>query len=46
MQEIKKRLEILQNTFILGNRMITLMKEEEELKAELEERKEQEEILW
>jgi exonuclease III len=46
MQEIEKRLEILQNTFIMGNRMTTLMKEEEELKAELEERKEQEEILW
>jgi hypothetical protein len=46
MQEIEQCLETLQKTFITGDRMTTLMKEEEELKAELDERKEHEEILW
>jgi len=46
MKEIEKRLETLQKTFILGIRTMDLIKEEEELKMELEERKKQEEILW
>jgi hypothetical protein len=46
MQEIETRLEALQQTFISGTRTTDLMKEEEELQAELEERKKQEEILW
>jgi hypothetical protein len=46
MQEIEQRLEMLQKIFITGDRMTTLMREEEELKEKLEERKEQEEILW
>jgi hypothetical protein len=46
MQEIEKRLETLQNTFISGIKTTDLMKEEEELKTKLEERKKQEEILW
>jgi hypothetical protein len=39
MQEIENRLETLQKTFISGIRTTELMKEEEELQAELEERK-------
>jgi hypothetical protein len=46
MQEIKKILETLQNIFIIGDIMTTLMKEEEERKEKLDERKEQKEILW
>jgi hypothetical protein len=44
-QEIEQLLETLQKIFITGDRMTTVMREEEELKAELEERKEHEEIL-
>jgi hypothetical protein len=36
----------IQKTFISGTRTVELMKEEEELQAQLEERKRQEEILW
>jgi hypothetical protein len=46
MQEIEQHLETLQNIFITGDRIASLMKEEEELKVELDKRKEQEEILW
>jgi hypothetical protein len=46
MQEIENRLAALQQTFISGTRTTDLMKEEEELQAELEERKKQEEIMW
>jgi hypothetical protein len=46
MQEIESRLEALQRTFISGTRTTDLMKEEEELRTKLEERKKQEEILW
>jgi hypothetical protein len=46
LQEIEHRLEDLQRIFISGIRTPDLMKEEEELQAELEERKKQEEILW
>jgi len=45
MQETEKFLETFQNTFIMGDITKTSMKEDEELKAELEERKKQEEIL-
>jgi oligoendopeptidase F len=38
-QEIEQRLETMQNIFITGERMTTLMMEEEKLRAELEERK-------
>jgi hypothetical protein len=45
-KEIKQRLETLRKIFITGDRTTFLMKEEEELTEELEERKEHEEILW
>jgi hypothetical protein len=45
MKEIEKRLETLQKKFISGIRSPDLIKEEEELKMKLEERKKQEEIL-
>jgi hypothetical protein len=45
-QEIEHRLEDLQRIFISGSRTPDLMKEEEQLQAEMEERRKQEEILW
>jgi hypothetical protein len=45
-QEIEQQLEALQKVFIAGERTTSLIKEEEKLRAELEERHEQEEILW
>jgi hypothetical protein len=45
-QEIVQCLEELQQVFIAGERMTTLIKEEEQLQVELEERQKQEEILW
>jgi hypothetical protein len=42
MREIENRLEVLQQTFILGTRTIDLMKEEEDLQEKLEERKKKE----
>jgi exonuclease III len=46
MQDIENNLMEIQRTFISGTRTVELMKEEEELQAQLEERRKQEEILW
>ena len=43
--EIEHRLEDLQRTFISRSRTPDLVKEEEQLQAEMEERRKQEEIL-
>jgi exonuclease III len=45
-KDIENKLEEIQKTFISGARTVELMKEEEQLQAQLEERKKQEEILW
>jgi exonuclease III len=45
-QDIENKLGEIQKTFISGTRTVELMKEEEELQAQLEERRKQEEILW
>ena len=46
MQDIESKLMEIQKTFMSGTRTIELMKEEEGLQVQLEERKRQEEILW
>jgi hypothetical protein len=46
MQDIENKLAEIQKTFISGTRTVDLMKEEEKLQAQLEERRKQEEILW
>jgi hypothetical protein len=43
---IESRLEEIQEIFIVGSRTAELMQEEEQLQAQLEERRKQEEILW
>ena len=45
-QDIESQLEAIQKTFISGSRTTNLMKEEETLRVQLEERRKQEEILW
>jgi hypothetical protein len=45
-QTIEKQLEEIQKIFISGTRTADLMKKEEKLCEQLEERKKQEEILW
>jgi hypothetical protein len=45
-QDIERQLEEIQKTFISGSRTTDLMKEEEMLREQLEERRKQEEILW
>ena len=45
-QDIENKLGEIQKTFISGTRTAELMKEEEELQTQLEERRKQEEILW
>jgi len=46
MQAIESKLMEIQKTFISGTQTLELMKEEEEIQVQLEERKRQEEILW
>jgi exonuclease III len=45
-RNIESKLVEIQNTFISGSRTTDLMREEEKLQAQLEERRKQEEILW
>ena len=45
-QDTENKLAEIQRTFISGTRTVELMKEEEELQVQLEERRKQEEILW
>jgi hypothetical protein len=45
-QDIENKLVEIQKNFISGSRTTELMKEEEKLQAQLEDRRRQEEILW
>jgi hypothetical protein len=45
-KDTENKLAEIQRTFILGTRTAELMKEEEELQVQLEQRRKQEEILW
>jgi hypothetical protein len=46
MQDIENKLAEIQKTFISGSQTPDLMKEEEKLQMQLEERKKKEEIMW